>query len=234
MSGAVRSLDVSIFGEFRVPAQDLVLGEALDDLPEAVIEIDRVVASREVLTPYFWVSGVPPSTFEAAVADDTSLQNLRALDEFDGNGTTLYRADWPNPVESLVYAYTDAGAIILEAVGQDGEWELRIRFDDEDALESFQAHCREAGVEFAVERLYRTEQPRTGGQFGLTKKQQAALVTAWEAGYFEFPRKATLAEIAADLDITQQSLSDRIRRGFGALVANTLVVTSPEDLGGER
>lgn len=222
---------MSIFGEFRVPADEFVLGETLAAVPGAVVEIDRVVASDTMLTPYFWVSEVAFEEFEAAVDGDGSIRALERLDEFTDPGTALYRAEWPDPVESFVYAYTDTGAIILEAIGQDAEWELRMRFDDDESLEAFQEHCQKADIGFGVERLHRTDQPRVGSQYGLTKKQQAALVTAWEAGYFQFPREATLEEIADDLGITQQSLSDRFRRGFDRLLANTVVVTSPDDLG---
>lgn len=222
---------MSIFGEFRVSADTFALSATLAAVPEMVVEIDRVVASEEALTPYFWVSEVPFEAFETAAGNDTSVRNLRQLDDFEDAGTALYRAEWSDPVEALVYAYTQAGAIILEAIGQDGEWELRIRFDDSDAVESFQEHCREHDVEFDLERLYRTSQPRTGGQYGLTKKQQEALVTAWKTGYFASPREATLDEVADELEITQQSLSDRLRRAYDTLVANTLLVTSPSTLG---
>lgn len=222
---------MSVFGEFRVSADTFALSSTLAAVPDAVIEIDRVVACDEVLTPYFWVSEVPFDAFETAVEDDASVRNLRQLDDFEDAGTALYRAEWRDPVEAFVYAYTHAGAVILEAIGRNGQWELRIRFDDADALDRFQERCREHDVEFDVERLYRTSRPRTGGQFGLTKKQQEALVTAWEAGYFETPREATMQEVADELGISQQSLSDRLRRAYHALVANTLVVTSPPTLG---
>lgn len=55
---------MSIFGEFRVAADTFTLSSTLAAVPEAVIEIDRVVASDETLTPYFWVSDVPFDAFE--------------------------------------------------------------------------------------------------------------------------------------------------------------------------
>lgn len=222
---------MSIFGEFRVTAGTFALKSTLAALPETVIEIDRVVASEEVLTPYFWVSEVPFDSFENAAEDDDSIRNLQQLDTFEDAETALYRAEWSDPVEALVYAYTQAGAIILEAIGQDGEWELRIRFDNPEALELFQEHCRNHDVEFDLERLYRTSQPRTGGQYGLTEKQQEALVTARKAGYFEPSGDTSLEDVARELGITQQSLSDRLRRGYDTLIANTLLVTSPPSLG---
>lgn len=41
-------------------------GVAPESLPDLVIEIERVVAADEVLTPYLWVSGVDNGAFERA------------------------------------------------------------------------------------------------------------------------------------------------------------------------
>lgn len=222
---------MSIFGEFRVAADTFTLSSTLEAVPEAVVEIDRVVASREVLTPYFWVSDVSFEAFESAAEDDATIRDLHRLDGYEDARTALYRAEWTDQVDALVTAFIQSGTMILEALGRDDQWELRIRFDDTDALDRFQERCASQDMEFEVERLYRTEQPQTGGQYGLTKKQQEALVTAWEEDYFETPRENSLSDVAAELGIAQQSLSDRLRRAHNRLVANTLVVTSPDTLG---
>jgi predicted DNA binding protein len=57
----------------------------------------------------------------------------------------------------------------------------------------------------------------------LTDTQREALVLAYERGYFGSPRETSLEEVAAELDITQQSLSSRLRRGHRRLIAATLV-----------
>lgn len=218
---------MSLFGEFSVPSRSFALQETLAALPGLVVEIERVVASEETLTPYFWVADCDLDAFEAAAGDDPSVADLRRLDEFDE--ATLYRADWKENVEALVYAYTDVAAVILEATGRADEWDLRMRFDDREALARFREHCRENGVDYELRRLYGLSHPRTGGQFGLTPKQQEALLSAWEAGYFGLPRESTLEEVADDLDITQQALSERVQRGLDALVENTLAVTFPDE-----
>lgn len=224
---------MSVFGEFRVPADALVLDETLDALPEVVVELDSAVATGDVVTPYLWVSGVALDEFEAAAAADPSVRDLRRLDEFADDPAGLYLADWNDPGEPFVRACAEVGAVVLEAHGRDGAWEIHVRFDDAEALQAFQPLCSEADVGFDVERLSRTENPRPGKRFGLTTKQEEALVVAWEAGHFAFPREATLEEVAAELDITQQSLSDRMRRAFARLLANTVVATSAGPTGHE-
>lgn len=218
---------MSVFLEFDLPASAFAMEETLTALPDAVIEIERVAAADELLTPYFWVVNVSSEEFEAAAEADPSIRELRRLDRFDE--ATLYRAEWTENVQAIVYAYTQIGAVILDATGQQDTWEIQLRFDDHDQLTSFQTYCADSGVTLQVKRLFEVSHPHTGRQYGLTEKQHEALVAAWEAGFFESPAETTLADVAADLGISQQALSQRMRNGYDALIANTLVTEPPSE-----
>lgn len=218
---------MSLFGEFQVPAHAFALHETLTALPDTRIEVERVVATDTLLTPYFWVSAVDFEAFETAVAADQSVQGLRQLDTFEE--TTLYRAEWTDNIESLVYASTQIGAVILDAIGTVDCWTLQMRFDSHDQLRAFQQHCTATGVEFELLRLHELSQPMSGEQYGLTERQYDALRTAWELGYFETPKESTLDTVADSLDITQQSLSNLLRRGHHSLIGSTLMI-APESI----
>lgn len=218
---------MSVFAEFHVPTEAFALQQTFHREPDTVVEIERVVATDELLTPYFWVTDVDFDSFRAAVDADPSVEDLVELDTF--GETALYRGDWTENVETLVYAYTQVGAVIFEATGSNELWELRMRFNSRDALREFQSFCVENDLPFELQRLHELANPRTSSQYGLTEKQQDALVTAWKAGYFDTPRQCSLAEVADELDISQQALSDRLRRGHHSLIASTLTVTPPED-----
>lgn len=219
---------MSIFGEFTIPATAFAFSETFAAEPETVIEIERVVATdEEYLTPYFWVSGVSAEAFEAAAEGDGSVSGLRELDRSDS--MILFRAVWRDHVEAVVYAYTRVGASILEAKGHSEEWLLRMRFDARENIESFTEYLDGSDVSFRLERLHEIENPAVGGQYGLTRKQQEALVTAWEMGFFDLPRESSMAAVADELGITAQSLSDRLRRGQHSLVGNTLRVTVADE-----
>lgn len=214
---------MSLFAEFLVPSDEFALYSTLDQLPELVIDIDRVAATDELLTPYFWVSEVDLDEFEAVASEDPSVDGLQRLDDFES--ASLYRATWPVNVDTIVYAYTHTGATILEAKGEGGFWDIRMRFDDRGPLDEFQEYTEREDISFQLKQLYETSHPRTGAQYGLTEKQHEALIRAWELGYFEDPRTATLEDVADDIGITRQSLSQRLRRAHHALIANTIRVT---------
>lgn len=211
---------MSLFGELHVPADAFALYETLPKVPNAVVEIERMVATEDHLAPYFWLSGCDPAELEVAVEADPSIENVDRIDGFDG--AWLYRADWTEKVDIIVYAHTTSGAIILEAVGGESGWELRMRFDDRDCLDRFRRYCDARDIPFRLTQLTGLDEPRSGIKYGLTPKQHEALTRAWEMGYFEIPRNATLADVADEFGISEQSLSCRLRRGHDVLVANAL------------
>jgi predicted DNA binding protein len=56
----------------------------------------------------------------------------------------------------------------------------------------------------------------------LTDAQHEALVLAYERGYFDSPRGVTLAELGAELGVSQQAVGARLRRGIRRTLARTL------------
>lgn len=56
----------------------------------------------------------------------------------------------------------------------------------------------------------------------LSEGQQRALLTAIEEGYYEIPREATTAEIAAELDISRRTFEEHLRRAENKLVKSVV------------
>lgn len=223
---ACETVRMSIFAEFTLPSRMFVLEETFAALPDVVVEVERVVATEDVVTPYFWVAGVSDEEFESAAEADSSIQDFRQLDTYEE--AMLYRARWTENIESVVYAYTQIDAVVLDATGQRDIWEMQMRFDDHAALRDFRSYCAEHEINFEVNRIYEASRSHTGGQYGLTEKQHEALVEACKAGYFRSPAEASLSEIAVDLGISQQALSQRLRHGQEALVTGALLTDAPD------
>lgn len=219
---------MSVIAEFSVDSEDFALHESLTAAPHMIVEIERVVATlKDRVMPYFWVSGGDQSEFEDAFRSDESVQNIIAVDEVDEG--RLYRAEWTENVETIVYAYVEIGATILQAIGRDENWELRMRFDDREKLSQFREYCRENGISFELNALKEQEQPMASAQYDLTTKQRETLVTALKAGYYEVPQETTMGELAEELGISQQALSKRFHLGHQNLIASTLMISHPDD-----
>lgn len=209
---------MSLVAEFSVPADDFALGRALDAAPTVSVEVERLAShSREWVMPYLWASGGDLDAFEDALADDETVAAAETLDRLDG--TNLYAVEWSDPVTETVDAMIDEHGVVREALADD-EWFLELRFAAAEHLSAFREGL---GSDFELHRKYRTSDPARG-EFGLTAEQHEALVVAAELGYFSVPREATVEDIADRLDISTNSVSQRLRRGHDALVRNALLV----------
>lgn len=219
---------MSIVAEFSVKSDDFALNNALTEAPHMIVEIEQVVATMEDrVMPYFWVTGGDHADFEAAFEHDESVTNVASIDDVDD--ARLYRAEWTQNVESIVYAYVELGATILQAIGRNKNWELRMRFDDQESLSQFQTYCEEHGISFELNRIQEQEQPMASAQYDLTTKQRETLVTALEEGYYEVPQTISMSELADQMAVSQQALSKRFHAAHKNLITSTLTFTHPDD-----
>ena len=85
--------------------------------------------------------------------------------------------------------------------------------------------CEANGLSLSVDAIYGLE-GNGGAKHGLTDAQHTSLLKARELGYYDVPRAISLSELAAELDVSHQALSERIRRGHGNLIDRTL---DPDD-----
>ncbi|WP_096391797.1 helix-turn-helix domain-containing protein [Halopenitus persicus] len=95
-------------------------------------------------------------------------------------------------------------------------WIQRARFADRAAFDDLREFWQR-NVSFRLHRLTHIggdADERFGDDSGndLTDAQLAAVRTAYELGYFEIPRRASLKDVANELDISASSCSERLRR----------------------
>lgn len=218
---------MSIIAEFDIPSEEFALYETLVAVPEMIVEVERVVAHEsDRIMPLFWTRGDSHADFEDAAADDPSVESITKLDE--SNDAVLYRATWVRNVETVAYAYTETGATIIEATGQNERWNVQMRFDDEASLSTFRRYLDESGYQFDLNAIYRQHRPMTDSQ-EVTAPQHEALLCALDTGFYNVPRDSTMDDVASDLGISQQALSKRLRRGHRNLIENSLALDHPDD-----
>ncbi|QPV61534.1 helix-turn-helix domain-containing protein [Halosimplex litoreum] len=105
-------------------------------------------------------------------------------------------------------------------------WVQTSRFADRGAFDELREFWQR-NVPFRLRKLTRVGDdaenrfgsgPDSDNDDGLTDAQREAVRTAHRLGYFEIPRTATLDDVAAELDISASSLSERLRRAQTHLV----------------
>jgi predicted DNA binding protein len=205
---------------FTSPVESFPLGSVFESLPGVTVELERLVPDDRLLIPYFWVRDCDPTNVEAAFADHAGLHGVTLVDSVAGE--CLMRAQWDQSHEGVLDAIHRNDLVLLSGVGTRDGWTFRVRGESREVVGAFRSHCIENGIPLDITAVHALL-PVQDESYNLTEPQREALVLAHEQGYFDSPPEATLAEVASVLDITQQSLSSRLRRGQRRLLGATLV-----------
>jgi hypothetical protein len=104
-------------------------------------------------------------------------------------------------------------------------WRQTGWFVDREAFDEFRTFWQ-ANSGFQLHKLTRDGEPEPAGE-GLTDRQNEALRTAYEMGYFEIPRRASLDGVATELGISASSASERLRRAQTQLIEEMVATAWP-------
>lgn len=205
--------------EFTLDPEEFPLGALFDYFPEVTIQLERVVPDANDTVPYFWVRGTDAAEIEAKFPDRPAVRNVRLVDRWETD--CLMRCQWVSEYDTVLDALDVPGVVLRSATGTVEGWTFEIRGETNDDVATFSQRCRDYGVPTSLTELG-TLGP-SENQYNLTEKQREALVMAYERGHFDSPREASLADVAADIDISQQALASRLRRGTRRLVDHCLI-----------
>lgn len=209
--------------DLTVPGEALPLGGLLESDDDIRIEVERVVPLGDRVLPFFWVSDESVDHIEAVIADQPEVDDYRRLTSTDDQH--LYEVRWSRAVDGLLAPVEANDGVVLSGAGVHGRWELRLRFPDHERLQAFNRECRERDIRFDVNGVYNPRVPTVRDR--LTPKQWETMAVAHEIGYFEVPRRATLEDLADHFDVSEQAVSQRIRRALNTLLGS-LRFDSPE------
>lgn len=211
---------MKVIAEYSVPAADFVLGRAANG--EVAVELERIAAEGGGLVCYVWTDGTGQTRFERSLRDEEGVQSVERVDELADR--RLYRVHCSATPESLLAGLVEYDAEILTAEGAGEQWSVHLLFDSATTLSDFQRYCVErADVALELDRLYNPVEGAPTVESELTTTQRETLIAAYEAGYFDIPRKITLVDLAEGLDVSDQAVSERMRRGEAKLIETHLL-----------
>ncbi|WP_227374299.1 bacterio-opsin activator domain-containing protein [Haladaptatus halobius] len=213
---------MSFIVEIEVPTETFPLGELIERHPDAHVELEQLVPTRDGLLPFFWVRNVDADEVAATDEAEPALDSIIVLD--DTGDALLCRMVWNRDEEGLQDVIVNEPTALLEASGSADGWQFQFRFIDQTAARRLREELSALGIPFEVMRVYSVREMRER-QYDITPEQHEALVTMHQAGFFETPRRTTLAEVASGLDISSQALSTRYRRGLNSFLESTLYDT---------
>lgn len=207
---------MSTIAEFRFPAADTTLAEVFDRIPDATVELESAVSRTQ---PCLWLSNANQTAIATAFDADPTIETYDLLVE--ASDRLLYDVTFTEETETLCDQLLVNGGSLLEAWGANGWWQARVRYHDRETLCRVHDGLIDRGVSVDLRRVtdVSTASPT---DTRLTPEQEEALEAALERGYFEIPREISMEELAGELGISHQALSERLRRAYETLVNEEL------------
>ena len=213
--------------EVRLSPEDFELGQILTIEEASAIELETLVPSGGVTVPLLWVYEPIRDGFLDAVRRYPTVNSIREVDVFEDR--TLFRLDWDASQDHLFQCILDHGGQISSATGSKEGWDFEIRFPDHDALSQFQTCCEAAHISLEITRVFNATKPGVGPWYGLSEPQREALMLAVRMGYYDIPRGCTTQELADELGISDQAVTERLRRAIGAFTRHALLTPESEE-----
>jgi len=205
-----------------VPAEEFALGHTLSAVPGLRVECEHLVQSGDKsVMPLVWMEEADRDGVETALANDATVESVSCLAAFDDE--FLCRIEWAGHVRHLLEMVTNGKAAVLDIHGRDGRWYFRVLYPTREHFSRTHEFATEHGLAFDITSI-RESVGNSAGRFGLTDGQHEVLVRAAQQGYFDVPQQTKLEELADDCDVSHQALSERLRRGMGTLIEDTLLV----------
>ena len=211
-----------VVAEVAVPAEEFVLGQVLRDVGEYRARLTQFVPLRDQLVPYFWIAEDDPDHVAEILREQALVEAVTRYDERAGQ--TLYGLEWAGPLDDFLSILMEQDLLVTEASGTPERWTFELLASEGDDIAAFQRACNDFDIDIDICSISRAS-PSSLDRLGLTEPQRDILQLAYEEGYFEIPQGTTVTELGAQLDISPQAASKRLRRALAAVV--THVLTDP-------
>jgi hypothetical protein len=220
---------MGVIADVRIPTHQFEFGRRFPMEDADDTEIERVGSVGDAGTSIFSFSEPLGKRPDGGLDDpfaDAEGYRLEVLEEFDGR--RLYVVAWEPDADPFFRLLDEYDGVVRRGTGNADSWAFETRFPTHDALAGFRSACLEGQLGAEVERVYNPTRRGTGAWYGLTRRQRRTLELAVERGYYDIPRRCTTIELADELGISDQAVTERLRRGIVTFVTNALLLEDGE------
>lgn len=217
---------MAVIVDLAIPSEQFQLGQILSMVEEERIQLETMVPLGNRSVPFFRLTETARKSFEEHVQRHDAVDEIQLVNEHDGE--VLFALSWDASSDTFMRGIQDLDGHILDGSGSAESWGFELRFPTHQALSAFQEYCHENDVPIDVKRIFNPTRPEAGPWYGLTQPQRSMLIAAVDNGYYALPRGTTTKELAEAFRISDQAVTERLRRGISNLVTNTLLMTGEE------
>ena len=206
----------------QVEHPDIVLTEAVThDRSSKVKSVSEAGTDPTSGKFFYHIESSDFRRFEDGLRADRTIGEFERVTE-TGEGKAIYRFEYTDEAKVLSPVISAANGVVLDMENDGSAWILTVWMPERANLVQLWDYAQ--GNDIGIELSSVNEYASLGTtDAGLTDSQREALLVAFETGYFEEPRDATLGEVAADLGISQPAASGLLRRGIKRLVVSSLM-----------
>lgn len=160
---------------------------------------------------------------EDSVRTDPTVKSITYIRT--ANGTHIYDLEVV-PVPKCPFKKIESNEIqLLNARGRNKRWTVLIWISADAIFEDWLRNASKEGIDWDLQRVYRTSSHDPVND--LTPVQRETIELALELGYYNIPRAISMQELAAELDVTPNAISERLRRAeqtlFSVLIQNSAI-----------
>src|SRR6056297_1937996 len=209
----------------RVEHPDIVLTETVThDRSSKVKSVSEAGTDPTSGKFFYHIESSDFARFEAGLRTDHTIGEFERVIE-TRDTEAIYSFGYTDEAKILSPVISTANGVIREMENEGGAWILTIWMPERENLIQLWEYAQQNDIDIDLLRV--NEYDSLGStDAGLTDSQREALLVAFETGYFEEPRNATLSEVAEDLDISQPAASGLLRRGIKRLIVSSLLEDS--------
>ncbi|RKD94660.1 bacterio-opsin activator domain-containing protein [Halopiger aswanensis] len=208
--------DTVVEVEFTVTDARYPLVAMSDETGGDVTLIQLLPRSEGAYTIFHRVSGAPPERFLEVIEDYEGIEGRIV----SGGEDAIIEVRIEEAGEFFTVGLTDAGAIPTELSSHDGTArivaEIPSIYSASDVIEEFQAAYPDVEIvarrqkSYAVPLFQQRELYETVMGM-LTSRQHEALLLAYVNGFYDWPRKTTGEELAAEMDVSATTFHEHLR-----------------------
>ncbi|MFC7249697.1 helix-turn-helix domain-containing protein [Halomicroarcula sp. GCM10025324] len=214
---------MATLAEFTIDYGAFPFDAVFESFQDATIEIERLIPTGDAILPYIWVSGPEGEQARESLTAAAALADVDVIDQVGDR--SLLRCEYVTTYEGVLGAIIETGVSLLSANGTIQGWTVQVRGIEPGAIAKFDRACRDLGIDLTLTELHELSASGDYEPAELTAAQREALLLAYELGFFDEPRTATLEDVAAELGISRQAVANRLRRGHRALIREMLSET---------
>jgi len=206
----------------RVEHPDIVLtGTVSHDRSSTVRSVSEAGTDPTSGKFFYRIASTDFGQFEDGLRTDHTIGDFERVIE-TRDGEAIYSFEYTDEAKLLSPVISTANGVILDMENDGPAWILAVWMPERTELMHLWDCAQRNDIDIDLLRVNEYASLGTTDA-GLTDSQREALLVAFERGYFEEPRNATLSDVAAELDISQPAASGLLRRGIRRLITSSML-----------